>query len=85
MNIRKGNFNTALFHLNLVLESTEGDVDQKLWMVANFLGAEEDKSMVIKLMDKIMGVYMEDVDALYDYGNFRIIMYVETTVRTFSV
>ena len=69
MNIRKGNFNTALFHLNLVLESTEGDVDQKLWMVANFLGAEEDKSMVIKLMDKIMSVYMEDVDALYAYAH----------------
>ena len=69
MRIRQDDFDAALHHLNLVLESTEGDVDQKLWMVANFLGDEEDKSMVIRLMDTIMSEYMDDMDALYAYAH----------------
>ena len=69
MYLRQGNLNEALRHLEIILEASEGEFDQKLWMVANFLGGEEDKSMVIKLMENLMDKHMNDVDALYAYAH----------------
>ena len=41
MNLRKGNLDQALKHLEIILEASDGDFDQKIWMVANFLGGED--------------------------------------------
>ena len=38
-------------------------------MVANFLGGEDNKSMVIKLMERLMVNHMNDTDALYTYAH----------------
>ena len=69
MYLRQSNLNEALRHLEIILDASEGEFDQKLWMVANFLGGEEDKSMVIKLMESLMDKHMNDVDALYAYAH----------------
>ena len=69
MYLRQGNLNEALRHLEIILDASEGEFDQKLWMVANFLGGEEDKSRVIKLMENLMDKHMNDVDALYAYAH----------------
>lgn len=69
MELRKGNFDKALQHLEIILRTSDGEFDQKLWMVANFLGGEDDKSMVIKLMEKLMVKHMNDTDALYAYAH----------------
>ena len=69
MYLRQGNLNEALRHLEIILDASEGEFDQKLWMVANFLGGEEDKSMVIKLMENLMDKHMNDPDALYAYAH----------------
>ena len=69
MYLRQNNLNEALRHLEIILDASEGEFDQKLWMVANFLGGEEDKSMVIKLMENLMDKHMNDVDALYAYAH----------------
>ena len=69
MYLRQNNLNEALRHLEIILDASEGEFDQKLWMVANFLGGEEDKSMLIKLMENLMDKHMNDVDALYAYAH----------------
>ena len=69
MYLRQSNLNEALRHLEIILDASEGEFDQKLWMVANFLGGEEDKSKVIKLMENLMDKHMNDVDALYAYAH----------------
>ena len=69
MYLRQSNLNEALRHLEIILDASEGEFDQKLWMVANFLGSEEDKSMVIELMENLMDKHMNDVDALYAYAH----------------
>ena len=69
MYLRQSNLNEALRHLEIILDASEGEFDQKLWMVANFLGGEEDKSMVIELMENLMDKHMNDVDALYAYAH----------------
>ena len=69
MYLRQNNLNEALRHLEIILDASEGEFDQKLWMVANFLGSEEDKSMVIELMENLMDKHMNDVDALYAYAH----------------
>ena len=69
MYLRQNNLNEALRHLEIILDASEGEFDQKLWMVANFLGGEEDKSMVIELMENLMDKHMNDVDALYAYAH----------------
>ena len=69
MYLRQSNLSEALRHLEIILDASEGEFDQKLWMIANFLGGEEDKSMVIKLMENLMDNHMNDVDALYAYAH----------------
>ena len=69
MYLRQNNLDEALQHLEVILEVSDGDFDQKLWMVANFLGSEKDKSMVIRLMERLMTNHMNDVDALYTYAH----------------
>ena len=69
MYLRQSNLSEALRHLEIILDASEGEFDQKLWMIANFLGGEEDKSMVIKLMENLMDKHMNDVDALYAYAH----------------
>ena len=67
--LRKNNLDEALQHLEIIFEASGGDFDQKLWMVANFLGSEKDKDMVIKLMERLMKNHMNDADALYAYAH----------------
>tara|TARA_B100001250_G_scaffold411319_1_gene439699 strand:- start:944 stop:2719 length:1776 start_codon:yes stop_codon:yes gene_type:complete len=69
MHLRKNNLDEALRHLEIILEVSGGDFDQKLWMVANFLGSENDKNMVVKLMERLMANHMNDPDALYAYAH----------------
>jgi len=69
MELRQGNLDKALQHLEIILGASDGEFDQKLWMVANFLGGEDDKSMVIKLMERLMVNHMNDTDALYAYAH----------------
>ena len=69
MHLRKNNLDQALQHLEIILEASDGDFDQKLWMVANFLGSEKNKGMVIKLMERLMTSHMDDADALYAYAH----------------
>jgi tetratricopeptide (TPR) repeat protein len=69
MTIRKGDIDQALHHLEVILEASKGKMDQKLWMIANFLGREEDQAAVMQLMERLMENHMGDVDAMYAFAN----------------
>ncbi len=69
MTIRKGDVDQALYHLEAILKASNGKLDQKLWMIANFLGREEDQLAVMQLMERLMENHMGDADAMYAFAN----------------
>lgn len=69
MNLRKGDIEGALRHLEIILEGSKGQFDQKLWMVANFLGREDDHDAVLQLMERLMENHMNDPEALYAFAH----------------
>jgi tetratricopeptide (TPR) repeat protein len=69
MTLRKGDIEQSLEHLEVILEASNGQLDQKLWMIANFLGREEDQAAVMLLMERLMQNHMDDADAMYAFAN----------------
>ncbi len=69
MTIRKGDIDQALHHLEVILKGAKGKFDQKLWMIANFLGREEDQNAVMQLMERLMENHIGDADAMYAFAN----------------
>lgn len=69
MTLRKGDIDQALHHLEILLAASKGQLDQKLWMIANFLGREEDQAAVLQLMERLMENHMDDADAMYAFAN----------------
>jgi tetratricopeptide (TPR) repeat protein len=69
MTLREGNIDQALLHLEIILESSNGKFDQKLWMIANFLGREDDHVAVLQLMERLMENHMDDAEAIYAFAH----------------
>ncbi len=68
MALREGDINKALEHLNTIMKESEGQLDQKLWMIANFLGRDQDRQVVIDVMERLMVNHQEDAKALFAYA-----------------
>jgi tetratricopeptide (TPR) repeat protein len=68
MALREGDINKALEHLETILKESEGQLDQKLWMIANFLGRDQDRQVVIDLMERLMVDHQEDAKALFAHA-----------------
>ena len=69
MTVRRGDIDQALHHLEFILENSHGKFDQKLWMIANFLGREKDQLAVMQLMERLMENHMGDADAMFAFAN----------------
>ena len=69
MTLREGNIDKALYHLEIILENSKGQFDQKLWMIANFLGREDDQGAVLQLMERLMENHMDDAEALFAFAH----------------
>ncbi len=69
MTLRQGDIDAAVNHLEIILAQSQGQMDQKLWMIANFLGSEEDQAAVMQLMERLMENHMDDADAMYAYAH----------------
>lgn len=69
MTLRNGDVDGALEHIEVILANAKGKFDQKLWMIANFLGREEDQASVLLLMEKLMAEHMNDAEALYAFAH----------------
>jgi tetratricopeptide (TPR) repeat protein len=69
MILRRGDVDQALRHLEIILEGSKGKFDQKLWMIANFLGREDDQVAVMQLMERLMENHMGDAEAMYAFAH----------------
>lgn len=69
MTLREGNIDKALYHLEIILENSQGQFDQKLWMIANFLGREDDQAAVLQLMERLMENHMNDAEAMFAFAH----------------
>lgn len=69
MAIRRGDLDTALKHFEKILDTPDGLLDQKLWVIANLLGKEKDQAVVSEVMEKLMKGHENDPDALYAYAH----------------
>lgn len=69
MTLRKGDIDRALKHIEVILDNAKGKFDQKLWMIANFLGREQDRGAVMQLMSRLMENHMDDAEALYVFAH----------------
>ncbi|MFT7460813.1 MAG: tetratricopeptide (TPR) repeat protein, partial [Planctomycetota bacterium] len=69
MNLRKGDIDGALEHLEIILDYSHGKLDQKLWMIANMLGREKDSALVMQVMEKLLLRHEQDPEAIYAFAH----------------
>ncbi|MBK6657299.1 MAG: tetratricopeptide repeat protein [Proteobacteria bacterium] len=68
MYIRHGNADAALEHLEYVVSHDAGQPGNRLRMVANLLGHEDDRQTALAVMEKLVAKHSEDSDALLAYA-----------------
>ena len=66
--LRQGDTRRALRHLRNILDRSHGDLDQKLWMIANMLGQEKDVALVLTVMEELVATRHDSADALYAFA-----------------
>ena len=69
MSLRRGELARALAHLEIIMANSGGEFEQKLWMIASFLAREEDRTAVMRLMERLLKDHMEDPEALYAFAH----------------
>ncbi len=69
MKLRTGDIEAAIEHLEIILNYSHGKLDQKLWMIANMLGREKDKDLVMLVMEKLLLNHQQDTEAIYAFAH----------------
>ncbi len=69
MKLRSGDLERAASHLQDIFAYSEGEVDEKLWMIANLLGSEKDKEAVLDVMEKLVASQDNSPDAMYAFAH----------------
>ena len=67
--VRRGDLDAAMSHFEIILAQSAGSMDQKLWVIANLLGKEDNHDNVKAVMERLMEGYQDDPDALYAYAH----------------
>lgn len=67
--LRDSDLERALEHLQNFLDHSRGPVDQKLLLIANLLGREQDRSIVLTLMERLVASRADSPDALYAFAH----------------
>lgn len=65
MALRDGDSEKAMEHLQSILDHSRGDLDEKLMMIASLLGREQDRDLVLKLMERLVATRSDNPEALY--------------------
>lgn len=68
MHIRHGDADAALEHLKFVLSHDHEEPGNRLRMIANLLGREEERDTALAVMGDLVEQYSEDTDALLAYA-----------------
>jgi len=74
MAIRNGDVETSLVHIESILDFTDGDLEQKLLMIASMLGRETDKDLILQVMEKITAKRQDSPEALFAYSRVAAIL-----------
>jgi len=69
MKLRAGDLEQAAEHLQDIFAYSEGEADEKLWMIANLLGSERDKDAVLEVMEKLVATQDSSPGALYAFAH----------------
>ena len=69
MKLRAGDLEQAAEHLQDIFAYSEGEADEKLWMIANLLGSEKDKEAVLEVMEKLVATQDSSPGALYAFAH----------------
>ena len=69
MALQQGDSEQTLEHLEDILEYSEGELSQKLYMVVNLLGRERNRELVMSIMEKLVEGREDNPDALFAYAN----------------
>lgn len=72
--VRAGEVDKAVGHLEDILNSGEGALGQKLWLIANMLSREDDKDTILKVMERLVADYRDNPDALFAYAHVAVRM-----------
>ncbi|MDZ7735224.1 MAG: tetratricopeptide repeat protein [Gammaproteobacteria bacterium] len=72
--VRAGDVDTAVGHLERILNSGEGVLGQKLWLIANMLSREKDKDTILTVMERLVASYRDNPDALFAYAHVAVRM-----------
>lgn len=68
MALREGDVSASLDYLESILDYTYGDVEQKLLMVANLLGREGQRDIILDVVDKLVQTRQESPEALFAFS-----------------
>lgn len=68
MHVRQGRAEPAIAHLQYVLAHDRGAAGQKLKMIANLLGREDDKATALAVMERLLDREVDDPDILLVYA-----------------
>ncbi|MEX2480687.1 MAG: tetratricopeptide repeat protein [Gammaproteobacteria bacterium] len=82
MYIRQGNAAAALEHLEYVLSHDHEEPGNRLRMIVNLLGREEDRDTALTVMGKLVEHYSDDTDALLAFALLAIRAERLDTART---
>jgi len=69
MQLRAGNTDRTVEHLQNIFDYSNGEMDQKLWMIANMLGREKDKGQVLTVMETLISSRRDSAEALYAFAH----------------
>ncbi len=70
--IRTGRLETALEHVEAVLASADGPLEERFEMMAGLLSREHDLEEALRLMERFVSTRQDDPDALFAYGNLAL-------------
>ena len=68
MALRDGDIEASLTYLENILDYTYGDIEQKLLMIANLLGREGDRNIIIRVINKLIQTRQDSPDALFAFS-----------------
>ncbi|MEQ8492833.1 MAG: tetratricopeptide repeat protein [Gammaproteobacteria bacterium] len=68
MHIRQGDADAALEHLEFVLANDHDASGNRLRMIANLLGREEERDTALAVMERLLDHFSDDTDALLAYA-----------------
>ena len=69
MKLRAGDLEQAALHLQDIFTYSDGEADERLWMIANLLGSENDKEAVLDIMEKLVVSQNNSPGALYAFAH----------------